>query len=167
MVRITEKLNINMATEEEKNFCLAETQKHIRKVQELMNLFLKEIISRGEHHDDSKLEEPELSGFAENTIKLGKVEYGSPEYSELLREVKPTIEHHYSKNRHHPEHWPNGIEDMTLVDILEMLCDWKAATARNKNGNIRKSIEINSNKFKISPQLRLILENTVREFFHD
>ena len=47
---------------------------------------------------------------------------------------KPAIDHHYANNRHHPEHWPNGINDMTLMDLIEMLADWKAATARNKNG---------------------------------
>lgn len=46
-----------------------------------------------------------------------------------------------------------------------MLCDWKAATKRNKNGNIRKSIEINAQKYNISPQLEQILENTVKEIF--
>jgi len=32
---------------------------------------------------------------------------------------------------------------------------------RHNNGNIRKSIEINANRFGISPQLVKILENTV------
>lgn len=147
------------------NHCLAETHKHVRLVQSYLNLFVNDIVHRGEHHDDSKFEEPELSLFAANTKKLGETEYGSQEYKALLETVKPAIEHHYANNRHHTEHWPEGINDMTLIDVLEMLCDWKAATARNKNGNIRKSIEINSEKYKISPQLRQIMENTVREYF--
>ena len=149
------------------NHCLAETHKHVRKVQNNINLFVKDLIHRGENHDNSKFEEPELSIFAENTSKLGTVQYGSQEYKNLLVEVKPAIDHHYSKNRHHPEHWPHGLEDMTLVDLLEMLADWKAATERNKDGNIRKSIEINSAKYNMSPQLRTIFENTVREYFKD
>ena len=56
---------------------------------------------------------------------------------------------------------------MTLVDLIEMLADWKAATERNKDGNIRKSIEINSGKYNMSPQLRTIFENTVREYFKE
>lgn len=149
------------------NYCLAETHKHVRKVQRNLNLFVADLIHRGENHDNSKFEEPELSIFAENTSKLGQTVYGSPEYKQLLVEVKPAIDHHYSKNRHHPEHWPNGVEDMTLVDLIEMLADWKAATERNKDGNIRKSIEINSGKYNMSPQLRTIFENTVREFFKE
>jgi hypothetical protein len=149
------------------NYCLAETHKHVRKVQHNINKFISDLIRRGENHDNSKFEEPELSVFAENTHKLGQTKYGSEEYKQLLVEVKPAIDNHYSKNRHHPEHWPNGIEDMTLVDLIEMLSDWKAATERNKDGNIRKSIEINSAKYKMTPQLRTIFENTVREYFKE
>ena len=149
------------------NFCLAETYKHIKKVQKNINIFVRDLISRGENHDTTKLEEPELTIFAENTAKMGVTEYGTPEYTKLLEEVKPAIVHHYSKNRHHPEHWPDGVNDMTLVDLLEMLADWKAATERNKDGNIRKSIEINAARYKMSPQLRQIFENTVREYFKE
>lgn len=149
------------------NHCLAETHKHVRTVQKYINLFIRELITRSENHDNSKFEEPELTGFAQTTHLLNKAEYGTQEYKNLLIQLKPTIEHHYSKNRHHSEHWPNGVNDMTLIDILEMLADWKAATARVKDGNIRKSIEINAERYKICPQLKQILENTVREMFHD
>jgi len=147
--------------------CLAETRQHIQRVGHFLNKFVVELIHRAEVHDQSKLEEPELSGFAANTGKLEKVEFGSEEYRGLLTELKPTIGHHYSKNRHHPEHWKNGINDMTLIDLLEMLADWKAAGERNSNGNIRKSIELNAAKFEMSPQLVKIFENTVREHFTD
>jgi hypothetical protein len=78
---------------------------------------------------------------------------------------KRAREHHYSKNRHHPEFHKEGIDGMDLFDLIEMLVDWKAATERNKNGNIRKSIDINTERFKISPQLKKILENTVNRNF--
>lgn len=145
--------------------CLVETHKHVREVQKNLNIFIKELVVRGEKHDDSKFEEPELSIFAENTEKLGHTKYGSDEYKTLLEEIKPAITHHYAKNRHHPEHWANGINDMTLIDLLEMLSDWKAATKRNKDGNIRTSIEINAKRYNIDSQLRQVLENTVREHF--
>lgn len=154
-----------MATKDQKNLALAETHKHVRSVGANLNIFIRDLLDRAEVHDASKFEEPELSSFAENTHRLGSVEYGSKEYEEMRKELAPAIENHYAKNRHHTEHWPNGINDMTLMDVLEMLCDWKASTARNKNGNIRNSIEVNSKRYKINPQLRKILENTVREYF--
>lgn len=152
---------------EKVSHCLAETHKHVRKVQDNLNKFVVDLIHRGETHDNSKFEEPELSIFAENTEKLKTTEYGTDAYRQLLVETKPAIEHHYAKNRHHPEHWPDGIESMTLIDLLEMLADWKAATERNKDGNICKSIAINAERYKMTPQLRTIFENTVREYFKD
>lgn len=58
----------------------------------------------------------------------------------------------------------SGIDGMTLLDVLEMLIDWKAATERMKDGgDIMKSLEINRGRFSISPQLESILLNTIRE----
>jgi hypothetical protein len=53
---------------------------------------------------------------------------------------------------------------MNLVDIVEMVCDWKAATRKHRDGNILKSLEINAKRFNIEPQLLSILHNTVRLF---
>lgn len=56
------------------------------------------------------------------------------------------------------------INGMSLFDVLEMLLDWKAATERMKDGgDIRKSVDINRDRFKISPQLENILRNTIEE----
>ena len=145
--------------------CLAETLSHIRRVQEILSIFIRELLDRGNNHDSSKLSDPELSVFAENTFKLKNLKYGSEEYNESLAAMKPAIEHHYARNRHHPEHHKNGIDDMTLPDILEMFADWKASSERQNNGNILKSIEHNSGRFNINPQLVKIFENTAREMF--
>ena len=139
--------------------------KHIHVVRENIYKMIEELDNRARLHDQSKLESPEQEIFGESYKDLIKTEYGTPEYDALLEKVKPAITHHYANNRHHPEHWRNGIDDMTLIDLIEMLCDWKAATVRNKNGNIRKSIEHNADRFKMSPQLKQIFENTVREMF--
>jgi len=142
-----------------------DTIKHIHAVRELLYKMIENLDERARLHDQSKLESPEQEIFGEHFEKLASTEYGAPEYDALLEKVKPAITHHYANNRHHPEHWTNGIDDMTLLDLVEMLCDWKAATMRNKNGNIRKSIEKNAERFKFTPQLRQIFENTVREMF--
>jgi len=145
--------------------CLVETYKHVKNVSKNINIFIKELISRAENHDNSKFEEPELSVYAQFTSELGKTKYGSEEYKKLLEKAKPAIDHHYANNTHHPENWKNGVNDMDLVDILEMVADWKAATMRMQNGNIKKSIEINAERFNINPQLRQIIENTVERYF--
>lgn len=143
-----------------------ETRKHIRNVAKFLKIVTRHLKKRALEHDATKLESPELELFTEYTPKLAGCTYGSDEYKGFLEGLKPALDHHYAKNRHHPEHYPNGIDDMTLIDVLEMFCDWKAATLRHDNGNILKSIEINAKRFKIDPQLVKILQNTAELFEH-
>jgi hypothetical protein len=142
-----------------------ETFRHIERVRNLLNACVVELLKRGELHDQTKLESPEVEVFAEYTPKLAGSTYGSDEYKGFLDAIKPALQHHYAHNRHHPEHHRNGVDDMNLLDIVEMLCDWKAASERHNDGNIRKSIEINANRFGLSPQLVKILENTADLLF--
>jgi len=137
-----------------------ETYQHIQRVQELLNTSAFTLIKRGEVHDASKLASPEVEGFTEHGPKLKELTFDSEEYKESLKALDTAREHHYAKNRHHPEHFKNGIEDMNLFDVLEMFCDWKAASERQHDGNIRKSIDVCADRFGISPQLVKILENT-------
>ena len=76
--------------------------------------------------------------------------------------MKTALQHHYAANRHHPEHFTKGIDDMTLIDIIEMLCDWKAASLRQNDGNLLKSIEINAQRFGYDDQLKRIFINTAK-----
>ncbi len=144
-----------------------ETFRHIEQVRRLLNQFAVELLRRGELHDQSKLQPPEVSMFTEFTPKLAASTYGSPEYEGFRQAMGPALTHHYANNRHHPEHFKNGVDDMTLLDVVEMLCDWKAATMRHNDGNIRKSIEHNSRRFELTQQLVKILENTTREMFKE
>ena len=142
--------------------CRVETNKHIEKVNHYIKLFINMLAKRGINHDKSKLESPEIEVFAEHTPSLSNSEYGQQSYTNNLEQMKSALEHHYANNRHHPEHFKDGINDMNLVDLVEMFCDWKAASQRQKNGNLLKSIEINASRFKCSPQLKRILENTAK-----
>lgn len=148
-------------TEQEIKAVKDDTWRHIHRVQHFMLVAAVQLLERAHQHDQSKLESPEAELFAEWTPKLAAVTYGSPEYDAFRKELAVALNHHYANNRHHPEHWKNGIEDMNLLDILEMFCDWMAASERHNDGNIRKSIEINAPRFDMSPQLRRLFENTV------
>jgi hypothetical protein len=106
---------------------------------------------------------PEKELFDEFTPKLAGSTYGSDEYKEMLKGLKPALDHHYLYNSHHPEHYDNGIDGMNLLDLVEMFYDWKAASERHKNGDILKSIEINKIRFNMSDQLVSILNNTAKE----
>jgi len=54
-----------------------------------------------------------------------------------------------------------GIYGFDLLDLVEMLCDWKAASLRHADGDILKSIEHNVERFNLEPQVASILRNTV------
>lgn len=141
-----------------------ETWRHIHRVQHYLLGFVKRLVDRAHVHDQSKLVPPEVGPFSEVTHRLKGVTYGSDEYRTTIRTtLGPALGHHYANNRHHPEHFKNGIEDMTLLDLLEMLADWKAASERHNDGNLRKSIEMNAERFGMTPQLRRIFENSINE----
>ena len=142
--------------------CKLATIEHINQVRRNIRFFTDKLTNRAENHDASKLTETDLPYFAEHTEKLAEIEYGSDEYKAELEALKPALEHHYAVNSHHPEHWPNGVNDMSLWDICEMFCDWKASSERVRAGNILKSIEINAERFKIDNQLKQILINTAK-----
>lgn len=138
---------------------------HIARVRELLHMVLSDIGNRGRIHDGSKLIEPEISIFNEFTPKLRGSTYGSDEYKDNLASMSEGLTHHYMENRHHPEHFPGGISDMTLLDLVEMLVDWKAATERHENGDINRSLVLNAERFGIEGQLAGILANTVTDLF--
>lgn len=137
------------------------TQEHIIRVQQrIIDL----LMQRARSHDKSKLEEPEASGYAQLSTALGTIEYGTQAYRDALAEAHDVITHHYAHNTHHPEYHENGVDDMSLLDIMEMFCDWKAASERTKQGgSIMNSIAYNRDRFRLSPQLARILENTAKE----
>ena len=138
-----------------------EIWQHIHEVRKKLRVVVSELLSRAEQHDQSKLQDPELPMFKEYTPKLKDTTYGSDEYKGYLVEMGKALEHHYSENRHHPEHHITGVDGMNLIDLLEMLCDWWAATKKHADGDIEKSITQNAGRFDYGDQLERILRNTV------
>ena len=137
-----------------------ETLKHINEVRKNLFILQRAIYMWSHNHDSSKLSPFESRIFAKFTPLLKSSTYGSNEYKKMLNDMKPALDHHYERNRHHPEHFKNGIAGMTLVDVIEMFCDWVAATERHEDGDIFKSLEINRKRFAMSNQLYEIFKNT-------
>lgn len=149
---------------DEKYDSTKDTKAHIARVQQLLDACIDNLDRRALRHDKSKLESPEKEAFDVLTPQLKGLTYGSEEYRAYLRQMKPALQHHYANNSHHPEHYPeNGVAGMSLLDVLEMLCDWKAAGERHADGNVGYSITHNTERFKLDPQLVSILRNTVVE----
>jgi hypothetical protein len=139
-----------------------ETYRHIQIVQGLIGEVIVELLRRSGVHDRSKLVSPEVEVFDEYTAKLAGTTYGSSEYKEYLAAMKPALDHHYRSNSHHPEHFPDGIRGMSLLDLVEMLCDWWAASKRHNDGCIYCSIETCQERFGYGDELKVIFINTVR-----
>lgn len=184
------------------------TMRHIETVRNFIGAVIKELVTRAELHDQSKLQPPESDILEVMTPRLRGLTYGSPEYRESMKAMKPMTEHHYAHNRHHVEYFkpwrcvhckgtftddeapahcadtphekrfcprccggaaiyecelvpqPFGIDAMNLIDVIEMLCDWKAAGLRHHDGDIFKSIRINQDRYGFSDELRNLLVNT-------
>lgn len=140
----------------------AETRAHIQKVSQYLSRFASILLERGIVHDASKLGPIEKPHFDRETAKLKNLVYGTPEYMKSLERLQVALRHHYAANSHHPEHYQNGVNGMTLVDLVEMLCDWKAASERNKGNKLR--LKTSFERFNIDPQLAEILTNTAKFF---
>lgn len=67
-----------------------------------------ELLQRARSHDLSKFTEFEFDNL-----------WPGPSFNDALSL-------HHTKNRHHPEHHPNGVSDMSEADLIEMACDWAA-----------------------------------------
>jgi hypothetical protein len=111
-------------------------------------------------HDASKLRQPELDGFVALHDIFRRHGYGSPEYVASL--ASGTVQHHYAANDHHPEHYPNGVQGMSLMALMEMLADWKAASERYQDP-AHARLRLNLARFGIGDELAAILKNTLDE----
>jgi len=109
-----------------------------------------DLLWRAFTHDLSKYRWSEAKAFAGVTLALWNTTYGTPEYRALLKRIKPAIDLHYRRNRHHPEHLAGGIHNMLPFDRVEMVADWCAAVRRHKDGDIFESLEINQCRFDYS-----------------
>ena len=139
-----------------------ETNKHRLEVGFLLTNIASQIYERAEHHDESKLESPEKEMLDIWRPKLDSLPIKSDAYKEALLQMGIGLTHHYLWNRHHPEHFENGVAGMTLIDVIEMACDWIAASKR-KDPNGKVDLDWAKERFGIDEQLLAIISNTIEE----
>lgn len=141
-----------------------DTIEHIKLVDTYLRFLAHQLLIRGQEHDLSKLSSPEKEAFDLHTPNLQNLVYGSEEYQQSLDDMEEALKHHYANNRHHPNHFENGIKGMTIVDVDEMFADWCATTLKYEHGDINKSIEFNKDRFEYGEVLEAIFKNTVKEY---
>lgn len=133
---------------------LTDVLMHIYEVAENLAQIRHDLELRGMAHDRTKLDDPEFSAFVQTRPKFKKADYGSQEYQKCVEIIRPAINHHYQNNRHHTAYHANGFDDMNLIDILEMLADWKAANRRNPNLSFVESLPIAFQKYHIPENMQ-------------
>lgn len=95
-----------------------------------------ELLERGEKHDLSKYSPKEFMPYVWRLERIRCRKEGIPfTYPDGVEPfVDAAVAHHFATNRHHVEFHidPN---DMTEIDLIEMICDWTAvAQVFNQNG---------------------------------
>jgi Family of unknown function (DUF5662) len=135
---------------------------HKQRVAGYMQIVANELFRRAAIHDNSKFLPEEFEIYEQVFPELQKHAFGSAQMKAAYEQLGPALEHHFQVNRHHPEYFEHGIDDMNLIDILEMVCDWCAASARSQTG-IQKGLLLNKQKFKIDDRVFGMIERTVVE----
>ena len=138
---------------------------HIKIMRELVSDIVVDILTRGMDHDKSKLESPEFEILIKYPTNK-TTPFASRAYSVRLEELHIALKHHYENNPHHPEHFEKGILDMTLVDLILMLLDWKSSSLLQTDGDILISIEKLQTRFNYSDELKQIFINTAKQLSH-
>jgi hypothetical protein len=103
--------------------------RHIRNVQDNALLLGEKLIGNGEVELGKQLI---ANGFVHDVSKFYGIEFeflapGTPVSADSGKlKLKLAIQHHNSVNKHHPESWSGGIQDMPDVYLAEFCCDVKA-----------------------------------------
>ena len=139
--------------------------RHCQNLRHALGKIITDLIDRSEMHDYSKLEDDEFNSVI-HYQKLDGLEYGSDEYNDKMKEITGLTgkgwELHCKRNSHHPEYHDN-IDDMELLDIIEMVCDWKAANATyNTSGqSFRQGAEICLLKYDFNVAQRWVIRQLI------
>ena len=130
--------------------------RHIMLVQAAINKITAELNRRGLVHDVTKFQEDEFLGF----VKLNQADklygYGTPEYKAALAENN-AVELHTSRHSHHPEYYHNGVNEMNLFDLIEMVCDWRAANQVYGVTTFEESLQKSMDRFGLNENQRFVV----------
>jgi len=123
---------------------------------------------RANLHDLSKFKLDELDGYVKLNVSRrfpgeSPIPYDSPEYKAILESNKSPLELHFARNRHHPEFHTNGVSDMALIDFIEMVVDWLAATEAYGTP-FRQGLEKQTGLYNLQPDHLYLIDLIARHF---
>ena len=129
---------------------LARATRHIMTVQLILRTLAREMLNRADAHDLSKLGPDEFGGMIAIDRIADKCGLNSPEYMAALS--GGAIQLHVSRHSHHPEYHVSGVQNMSLLDIVEMVCDWKAANVLRGHPEWNESVRMMSERLGLSSE---------------
>ena len=141
---------------------------HKKRVQKRLLAVANELIDRAKHHDDSKLEDPELSGWVEMD-KEARYKYGTPEYQRKLNKWKWLLRLHWKNNRHHPEYFDNLVlgkeTERDLLDLIEMVADWISYKDDLRYSEASELVKKQCERYGFSEEISDLLLNTLKNYY--
>lgn len=148
---------------------------HKARVKQWIEVFIKELRRRADIHDDSKLREPEISGWRAMD-KEPRYKYGTKEYFNKVDKYKWLMEQHWKSNRHHPEYWTLNPDKQSrdLIDIIEMLSDWLGYSSKKPSyKEAKKLVEEQTKRYSLdkiedidkNPPLYTLIMNTLTNYY--
>ncbi|EGG20513.1 hypothetical protein DFA_00374 [Cavenderia fasciculata] len=129
-------------------------------------LSVEELKNRAIIHDQSKYEEPELSGYIQLTWFHRCKNLNIPfQYANKSIEtmVRDACHHHLHSNRHHPESH-NHPNEMNVLDIVEMVSDWSAISQELNQGSCITYVKENHSKWSFNNEKLDFIFETIKEF---
>jgi pterin-4a-carbinolamine dehydratase len=130
--------------------------RHITLVQSHMRRIAAELQRRALVHDLSKWTLDEFGGFVLLNEADKKYGYGSDKYKAALKAVN-AVGLHTSRNSHHPEFHPEGVDGMGLFDLIEMICDWLAASEVYGTTSLEQSLQMSIERFGLDEKQALVV----------
>ncbi len=101
--------------------------RHIQHVQDTAILLAGRLAERGEFDLARRLVQRSL---CHDASKFEGIEWDfldiDPSDQENQDKLLLAVHQHQQRNNHHPEYFTSGVEDMSRVQLAEMVCDWKA-----------------------------------------
>lgn len=143
---------------------LTDLVEHKRLVAQYLQVIADDLFRRAAVHDNSKFSPEEYEAYEEAFPGLQKYAYGTEAFKAELAKIQPAIAHHYRVNDHHPEYFPDGIAGMNLIQLIEMVCDWLAASMRSQT-SFAQGLDINKQRFGIDDQLFGSIKNTIEHYY--
>jgi len=132
-----------------------------------LNLSKKSLLNIAINHDESKFKEPERIAY----IWMNWVFYCKDNniHFYLSNDIKAIIEqghlHHITNNLHHPESHQN-INNMSELNIVEMICDWTAINEElsiNNGSCLSWATKEIDKKWQFSDEMKIFIFSTIHE----